>query len=69
MEDDSQSHMSFLEGDVGPDGLFFRDSTCPSTHPVRIPLVFYEIVWDTNIFSHMWPKDGSQPFVLSMGDP
>ena len=64
-----QSHMAFIEGDVGPDGLFLRDSTCPSSHPVRVPLVFYEIVWDTKIFSDMWPKDGSQPFVLSMGDP
>ncbi|KAJ2918739.1 hypothetical protein MD484_g1659, partial [Candolleomyces efflorescens] len=66
---DHKSHMAFIEGDVGPDGLFLRDSTCPSSHPVRVPLVFYEIVWDTKIFSDMWPKDGSQPFVLSMGDP
>ncbi|KAF6764866.1 WSC domain-containing protein [Ephemerocybe angulata] len=66
---DHKSHMAFMEGDVGPDGIFFRNSTCPSTHPVRVPMVFYEIVWDTKIFNHMWPKDGSQPFVLSMGDP
>ncbi|KAF5314778.1 hypothetical protein D9611_007152 [Ephemerocybe angulata] len=46
---DHKSHMAFMEGDVRPDGIFFRNSTCPSTHPVRVPMVFYEIVWGTKI--------------------
>ncbi|KAJ3483059.1 hypothetical protein NLJ89_g12097 [Agrocybe chaxingu] len=28
-----------------------------------------ETVWDTRPFNSMWPTDGSQPFVFSMGDP
>ncbi|RFU27081.1 hypothetical protein B7463_g9245, partial [Scytalidium lignicola] len=44
---------------------------CPSTHPVKIPQVFYEVVWDTTQFNDpsLWPTDGSQPFVWSYGDP
>lgn len=31
----------------------------------------YEVVWDTTKFNNKadWPADGSQPFVLSTGDP
>ncbi|KAF2014368.1 hypothetical protein BU24DRAFT_451437 [Aaosphaeria arxii CBS 175.79] len=44
---------------------------CPSTHPVKIPQIMLEIVWDTRQFNNKadWPTDGSQPFVLSTGDP
>ncbi|TFK26015.1 hypothetical protein FA15DRAFT_734061 [Coprinopsis marcescibilis] len=66
---DHQSHVAFLEGPVSPDGLFESPSTCPPTHPVRIPMIFFEISWDTKQFNHMWPKDGSNPFVMSTGDP
>jgi len=43
---------------------------CPDTHPVRLPQVLYEAIWNTSAFNDpdMWPEDGSQPFVLSTGD-
>jgi hypothetical protein len=43
---------------------------CPSTHPVKLPQVLYETVWNTSAFNDqsMWPEDGSQPFVFSMND-
>lgn len=44
---------------------------CPASHPVRIPQLMYEVVWDTTQFNDRseWPEDGrSQPFVLSTGD-
>ncbi|RXW18114.1 hypothetical protein EST38_g7736 [Candolleomyces aberdarensis] len=66
---DHHSHVAFAQGNVQPGGLFFFGGTCPSTHPVRIPLVLYEIVWDTRPFLNSWPTDGSQPLVFSMGDP
>ncbi|EAU82295.2 WSC domain-containing protein [Coprinopsis cinerea okayama7 len=67
---DHRSHVAFLEGPIRPEGgLFFREGTCPYTHPVRIPLLFYEVYWDTRPFNSLWPEDDSQPFVLSMGDP
>ncbi|KAH8594064.1 hypothetical protein B0O99DRAFT_652947 [Bisporella sp. PMI_857] len=47
-----------------------RGSACPATHPVEIPQVFIETIWDTGKFDKsLWPEDGSQPFVFSQGDP
>ncbi|RAR02371.1 hypothetical protein DDE83_008593 [Stemphylium lycopersici] len=62
------THVAFSEGandtDVGPTGR------CPESHPIVIPQVMYEIMWNTTIFNdpELWPEDGSQPFVLSTGD-
>ncbi|KAF9529652.1 hypothetical protein CPB83DRAFT_926527 [Crepidotus variabilis] len=55
---DHRSHVKYPNG-----------SACPSTHPVLVPQIFIETVWDTTEFNNMWPSDGSQPFVYSMGDP
>jgi hypothetical protein len=41
---------------------------CPASHPVRMPQVAYETLWDTAQFANMWPKDGSNPFFLSYND-
>lgn len=47
----------------------FQDAgPCPASHPVRMPQVAYETLWDTAQFANMWPKDGSNPFFLSYGD-
>ncbi|KAJ3543931.1 hypothetical protein NMY22_g2970 [Coprinellus aureogranulatus] len=63
-------HVAFMQGRVDPNaGIILMNGTCPSSHPVRIPMVFLETVWDTPRFHDMWPTDGSQPLVLSMGDP
>ncbi|GLB43670.1 putative protein with domain of unknown function (DUF1996) [Lyophyllum shimeji] len=45
------------------------NGACPSTHPVQIPQLFVEINWDTTQFNSMWPSNGEQPSVWSMGDP
>ncbi|KAG8628854.1 hypothetical protein KVT40_002719 [Elsinoe batatas] len=43
---------------------------CPSTHPVRLPQIMLETVFNTGIFPQSeWPTDGSQPFVWAQGDP
>ncbi|KAJ3522357.1 hypothetical protein NMY22_g11926 [Coprinellus aureogranulatus] len=42
---------------------------CPSTHPVTVPTIFIETIWDTPKFNNMWPSGAAQPFVYSMGDP
>jgi hypothetical protein len=54
-----QSHVAYPSG-----------NKCPATHPVSIPQVFYETIWDTTPFNDkaIWPADGSQPFVWSFGD-
>ncbi|RYP27099.1 hypothetical protein DL767_007796 [Monosporascus sp. MG133] len=62
---DHASHVSYPES-----GTFENGGPCPSTHPVRIPQLFYEVIWDTTPFNDKseWPEDGSQPFVWSYGD-
>ncbi|RYO17372.1 hypothetical protein AA0121_g5910 [Alternaria tenuissima] len=47
---------------------FSPAGACPSSHPVRMPQVAYETLWDTTQFNNMWPKDGSNPFFLSYND-
>ena len=51
-------------------GTFESGGKCPSTHPVKIPQILLETVWDTSAFNKKedWPADGSQPFVWSSGD-
>ncbi|RXW20562.1 hypothetical protein EST38_g5294 [Candolleomyces aberdarensis] len=66
---DHHSHMRFLDVPVPPFGIFYLNGTCPSTHPVHVPGLFLETVWDTKPFLDIWPTDGSQPLLYSMGDP
>ena len=51
-------------------GSFESSGPCPSSHPVKMAQVMYEVMWDTRPFNDksIWPADGSQPFVYSMGD-
>ena len=60
-----QSHMSYPET-----GTFESGGPCPASHPVRVPQLMYEVIWDTKQFNNKedWPEDGSQPFVWSMDD-
>ncbi|CAA7260360.1 unnamed protein product [Cyclocybe aegerita] len=67
---DHQSHVAHPIGQPDPyTGLSIYGGTCPSTHPVRLPMLFFETVWDTRPFRDIWPTDGRQPLVFSMGDP
>jgi len=52
-------------------GTFENNGACPATHPVKVPQLFFETIWDTKKFNDkaLWPEDGSQPFVWSSGDP
>ncbi|KAI1338232.1 hypothetical protein F5Y15DRAFT_417282 [Xylariaceae sp. FL0016] len=51
-------------------GAFTAAGACPASHPVRMPQVAYETMWDTRQFNNKadWPADGSQPFVWSYDD-
>ncbi|KAH8654424.1 hypothetical protein BGZ60DRAFT_495879 [Tricladium varicosporioides] len=64
-----QDHIAYPK--TGPANFLSLGGDCPTTHPVRIPQLMYEVVWDTTPFNNKaeWPADGSQPFVLSTGDP
>lgn len=55
---DHKSHVAYPTG-----------ASCPTSHPVQVPQIFIETIWNTGIFDKsLWPEDGSQPFVLSQGD-
>lgn len=47
---------------------FLNAGPCPASHPVRVPQLAYETLWDTTQFNGMWPADGGNPFVLSYSD-
>jgi len=68
---DHKSHVAYPTGGAATfTGTSIGGGNCPSTHPVKIPQLMLEIVWDTAKFNNKadWPADGSQPFVLSQGD-
>ena len=44
---------------------FTNAKACPSSHPVRMPQVTYETVWDTTKFNSLWPSGTPNPFVWS----
>lgn len=54
--DDHKSHVAY------PDLVINGD--CPDTHPVRLPGLFYETIWDMGAFT-----DRSGIFAFSNGDP
>ncbi|KAH6843396.1 hypothetical protein B0I37DRAFT_346904 [Chaetomium sp. MPI-CAGE-AT-0009] len=62
---DHKSHVAYPET-----GSFESVGTCPESHPVRLPQLMYEVMWDTTEFNDasLWPEDGSQPFVWSTDD-
>ncbi|KAK4445245.1 hypothetical protein QBC34DRAFT_472838 [Podospora aff. communis PSN243] len=61
---DHKSHLSYPAS-----GTFESGGACPSTHPVKVPQVMYEIMFDTRQFNNKadWPATG-QPFWWSQGD-
>ncbi|KAK0628494.1 hypothetical protein B0T17DRAFT_631922 [Bombardia bombarda] len=63
---DPPDHQSHMYNTVK--NAFQNSGPCPASHPVRVPQLAYETLWDTAQFASMWPKDGSNPFVLSYGD-
>jgi hypothetical protein len=58
---DHQSHVAY--SGTGASG----GGRCPSTHPVKLPQIMYELMWNTSTFmdQSMWPSDGKNPFVYS----
>jgi hypothetical protein len=61
---DHQSHVAYGQG-VGASG----GGACPSSHPTKLPQVMYELMWNVTTFADksLWPTDGTNPFVYSMG--
>ncbi|KAI1498456.1 hypothetical protein F5X99DRAFT_412101 [Biscogniauxia marginata] len=60
---DHQSHVSYSSGSGATGG-----GACPSTHPVKLPQIMYELMWNVTEFTNMpdFPTDGSNPYIYSM---
>ncbi|KAK8023786.1 hypothetical protein PG993_011852 [Apiospora rasikravindrae] len=69
---DHQSHM--LNVKPPGDGGFLNRAACPESHPVKMPQLAYETMWNTTAFADLWPRDANgtllpeQPFVWSFMD-
>lgn len=61
---DSPDHQAHMYNTVDTD-YFNNAPACPSSHPVRVPQVTFEITWDTSKFNSMWPSGAPNPFVWS----
>ncbi|KAK7059758.1 WSC domain protein [Favolaschia claudopus] len=59
---DHVSHTAYLSG--------LDNGACPSTHPVYLMKLFYEVTWDVHAFASRWnPNTDKWPFVYAPGDP
>ncbi|KAI1166367.1 hypothetical protein F5B18DRAFT_659830 [Nemania serpens] len=61
---DSPDHQSHMYNTITTDG-FLAAPPCPASHPVRMPQVTYETVWDTSKYNSMWPSGAPNPYVWS----
>jgi hypothetical protein len=60
---DHKSHVAYGSGSGANGG-----GPCPTTHPVKLPQIMYELMWDTKQFvadKSMWPE--GNPYSYSMG--
>ncbi|KAI2603053.1 uncharacterized protein GGS25DRAFT_528035 [Hypoxylon fragiforme] len=66
---DHKTHVAYPSSGAPGTGVG-ASGVCPQSHPVKIPQVMLEVMWDTRIFNdkNLWPEDGSQPFVWSTND-
>ncbi|TFK68050.1 hypothetical protein BDN72DRAFT_888685 [Pluteus cervinus] len=59
---DHMSHTAYLSG--------LDNGDCPSTHPVPLLELLYEVTWNVHDFANRWsPGRDPWPFVYSTGDP
>ncbi|KDQ15848.1 hypothetical protein BOTBODRAFT_186901 [Botryobasidium botryosum FD-172 SS1] len=58
---DHRSHVAHLSG--------LDNGACPSTHPVGLIRLFYEVTWRIDGFASRWKESDGWPFVYATGDP
>ncbi|CAE6514856.1 unnamed protein product [Rhizoctonia solani] len=58
---DHVSHTAYLDR--------LDNGKCPSTHPVPLIHLFYEVTWDIHAFVDRWTEAEGWPFVWATGDP
>ncbi|CAI4211703.1 unnamed protein product [Parascedosporium putredinis] len=65
---DSVDHKTHVAYGTGGFGGASGGGNCPTSHPVKLPQVMFELMWNVTEFSDqgLWPSDGSDPFIYSM---
>merc|ERR1712000_654303 len=58
---DHKSHMSYPIGN-------YDNGPCPSSHPVRLISIFYEVIYSVDGFDNRWWDENQHPFVFAQGD-
>lgn len=58
---DYKSHMAYP---IGSDD----NGVCPESHPKQTISIFYEVIYQTNLFADRWHSPVHHPFVFAMGD-
>ncbi|EMC98661.1 hypothetical protein BAUCODRAFT_377209 [Baudoinia panamericana UAMH 10762] len=58
---DHKSHMAYPIGN-------YDNGYCPPSHPTHLISIFYEVIYQTGNFAHMWWNSSQHPFVFAMGD-
>jgi hypothetical protein len=59
-----QSHLYNIYNTINLDG-FTKALPCPFSHPICVPQVIYETVWDTTKFNGLWTSGLPNLFVWS----
>lgn len=63
---DHQSHVAYSTGGFGGAN---GGGACPQSHPVKLPQVMFELMWNVTDFANdqsLWPNDGGDALVYSM---
>ncbi|KAG9089779.1 hypothetical protein FS749_001061 [Ceratobasidium sp. UAMH 11750] len=58
---DHMSHVAYLSS--------LDNGNCPSTHPIGLMKMFFEVTWDIHNFASRWTPADGWPFVYATGDP
>ena len=63
---DSADHKSHMAYPIGSNA--YDNGRCPSSHPVHLVSIFYEVIYQTGLFADRWHSKNHHPFVFAQGD-
>jgi len=45
----------------------YDNGPCPASHPKRLISIFYEVIYQTNLYADRWHSTKHHPFVFAQG--
>ncbi|KAK4952659.1 hypothetical protein LTR10_009465 [Elasticomyces elasticus] len=58
---DHKSHMAYPIG-------HYDNGVCPESHPVHLISIFFEVIYQTGLYSDRWHSKQHHPFIFASGD-